>query len=433
VTALTRPARLSIEAGPTVAGHDPEMLLARHGSPLYVYDLDVIRQRAAALRAAMPERTEIAFAVKANPSPAVLATLRAAGIGADVASGGELGAALRAGFDPSAICFTGPGKTDRELEVGLRAGIRALTVESLEELDALLGMVSPTPRGSGLLLRLAVDAATEERPIIGAAGSVKFGLTDDEADEALGILRRAGPLGPGGRFQVLGFHAFGASNLLDATVLVGGLRALAARSEGLARDHGLTVRLIDMGGGLGIPYTDSEHALDIAALGEGIAAELAAWADRPPLRGTRVLLEPGRWLVGPAGAYLTRVVRSKVRRGRTIAIMDGGIHHLARPVLVGEQQRVVAVGASTARLGGSLVTTDLVGPLCTGLDVLASGVALPPPGAGDIYAILDSGAYGFTESMPFFLSHPIPAEIGIDGLSVSVSRARWEPEWAISG
>jgi diaminopimelate decarboxylase len=212
---------------------------------------------------------------------------------------------------------------------------------------------------------------------------------------------------------------------------VAGLHDLASRADVLAQTHGLDVRLIDAGGGLGIPYATDVPELDIAALGEGIAAELRAWADRASLRETRLLIEPGRWLAGPAGAYLTRVVRTKVREGRTIAIMDGGIHHLARPVLVGEQQRVVAVGPAALRdetgPADGRLPVDVVGPLCTGLDVLARGVELPTLRHGDVLAILDAGAYGFTESMPFFLSHPVPAEVGLDGPSVTVSRSRSEP------
>jgi diaminopimelate decarboxylase len=414
-----------IEVGERIAGQDPAALLAAHGSPLYVYDLDVVRRRVAHLRAALPERAEVAFAVKANPARLVLEALAAAGVGADVASGGELAAVVRAGFDPTAVCFTGPGKTDLEIETALRTRIRALTIESIDELEAVIARASLAQPGQGLLLRLATDGGAEERAIIGAAGTAKFGLTDDEADEALAMLRRAGAVGPGGRFRVLGFHAFGASNVVEAATLVAALSELAARAESLAADHGLDVRLLDMGGGLGIAYEVGGPELDIAALGNGIATELRTWAGRPGLRETRVLLEPGRWLVGPAGAYLARVVRTKLRDGRTIAITDGGIHHLARPALVGQQQRVVAVGSAAG--GRELATADVVGPLCTGLDVLATGVELPSVASGDIVAVLHAGAYGFTESMPYFLSHPIPAEVGIDGTSVRVSRERLEP------
>jgi len=406
-----------------VAGHRPEDLLAEHGSPLYVYDLDVVRQRAARLRAALPDRVELAFAMKANPASAVLVALRGSGLGVDVASGGELAAALRAGFDPGSVCFTGPGKTDLEIAAALRAGIRALTIESLDELEAMLEMAALAQAPQGLVLRLAVAAAAEERAIIGA-GSDKFGLLDEEASEALVRLRAAGALAPEGPFALRGFHAFAASNVLEPGVLVSGLVDLARRAERLASAHGLSVEVLDAGGGLGIPYAADEPELDLATLAQGIAAELATWLDRPTLREARVLFEPGRWLVGPAGAYLCRVIRTKLRDGRHIALTDGGIHHLLRPRLVGQDQRIVPVGDAAARPWQAHV--DVVGPLCTGLDYLALGILAPEPRHGDILAVLDAGAYGFSESMPFFLSHPIPAEVAIDGASVHVVRERAE-------
>jgi diaminopimelate decarboxylase len=206
---------------------------------------------------------------------------------------------------------------------------------------------------------------------------------------------------------------------------VAGVRGLAERAERLADRYGLTVELLDAGGGLGIPYTDAERPLDLDGLGARLADQVGTWPDRPALRATRLLLEPGRWLTGPTGTYLCRVVRTKEREGRLIAVTDGGIHHLLRPRLVGQDHRVVPVGAAAGRAG--LGPTDVVGPLCTGLDHLSLGVPLPPVRPGDLLAVLDAGAYGFTESMPFFLSHPIPAEVVVDGDRVSVSRTRVEP------
>ncbi len=167
-----------------------------------------------------------------------------------------------------------------------------------------------------------------------------------------------------------GFHAFGASNVLDAAVLIDAVADLARRAERIAARHGLTVELLDAGGGLGIPYADGEDPLDIEALGQGVAALMATWAGRPTLQGARLLFEPGRWLAGPAGAYLCRVIRTKERGGRFVAISDGGIHHLLRPRLVGQDHRVVAVGETATRSADARV--DLVGPLCTGIDILAS-------------------------------------------------------------
>jgi diaminopimelate decarboxylase len=414
-----------IDVGRTIAGLDPEALVARFGSPLYVYDAAVLRRRAVALRAALPGAADIAFATKANSSPAVLATLRAAGLGADVASAGELRAAIRAGFEPARVVFTGPGKTDAELETALKIGVGALTIESLDELDALLSLAGSARRGQGLLLRLATAGDGEGRPIMGALGNVKFGLTDAEAIEAVARLRAATALRPEGPFELRGFHAFGASNVLDAAVLVEGASDLARRAERIAERYSLPIGLLDAGGGLGIPYAAGEGPLDIGLLGAGLAREVTSWAGRPALRQTRLLLEPGRWLAGPAGAYLCRVIRTKPRGGRSVAISDGGIHHLLRPRLVGQDHRLVAVGAAASRPVDTRV--DLVGPLCTGLDYLAADVAAPAPRAGDLFAVLDAGAYGYSESMPLFLSHPLPAEVVVDEGTITVSRERVEP------
>lgn len=419
-----------IEVGALVAGLPVGELLERHGSPLYVYDAAVIRARATRLREALPAGVDLAFATKANPSPGVLQVMAAAGLGADVASGGELRAVLRAGVAPDRIVFTGPGKTDAELEAALAAGIGGLTIESLDELASVMALAGQARPGQGLLLRLATTENQEERPIIGGAGNAKFGLTDDEADEAIaqlltaGLLR-AGPAASEAPFRLRGFHAFGASNVREAGVLVQTAADLARRAEQLAGRHGLTIELLDAGGGLGIPYADDEAPLDLRAMGEGLVAELATWTGRAPFAGCRLLFEPGRWLTGPAGAYLCRVVRTKERGGRHVAVMDGGIHHLLRPRLVGQDHRIVAGGEASARPSSARV--DVVGPLCTGLDILAADVPLPVPRSGDVYAVLDAGAYGYSESMPFFLSHPVPAEVVVDGGAVSVSRQRTEP------
>lgn len=415
----------AIAVGRSVAGLDPARLVAEHGSPLYVYDATVLRARAAALQAAVPSGVEVAYAAKANSSPAVLQVLAAAGLGADVASGGELRAVLRAGFPPARVVFTGPGKTDVELASALEVGVGALTVESLEELEVVIGLAARARPGQGLVLRLATEGEAEGLPIISAPGNVKFGLTDAEADAALSRLRAAGALAPDGPYVLRGFHAFGASNVLDAAVLVQAATELAWRAERIAARHDLQIELLDVGGGLGIAYADHEAPLDIRALGEGLAAEMATWSDRPALRRARPLLEPGRWLAGPAGVYLCRVLRTKERGGRVVAISDGGIHHLLRPRLVGQDHRVVPVGQAADRAPDARV--DVVGPLCTGLDILASDVPMPRPRAGDVVALLDAGAYGYSESMPLFLSHPIPAELVVDDGAVTVSRERIEP------
>lgn len=418
-----------IELGASVAGMDPEALVRDHGSPLFVYDLDVVAARVAMLREALPMGVEVAYAVKANPSPALLRHLAGLGVGADIASGGELATVTRAGFDLGRVVMTGPGKTDAEIAAAIRAGIRAITIESLEEIDVLLDMASLAGRHQGLLLRLAAASegrATEATPIISGAGAAKFGLLPDEVDAAIDRLRLAGAIGdPGSPYEILGLHAFGASNVLDADRLAEHVRWLATAAERMTTRHGVRARLLDAGGGLGIPYADHETPLDLDVLGQLLATEMATWHGRPGLDGARLVLEPGRFLVGPAGAYLMRVVRIKERDGRTMAVTDGGIHHVLRPALVGDPHRIVAVGEAAGRPG--VVPASVVGPLCTGLDQLSGAVDLPEPRTGDLLAVLDVGAYGFTESMPLFLSHPIPAEVVVSRGVARVARLRQEP------
>ena len=421
----------AISVGRQIGGVDAEELAATCGTPFFVYDLDCLSSRATLLRTALPPAVDVAFAVKANPSLAVLRHLGRMGLGADVASGGELDAVVRAGIPFDRIVFTGPGKTDAELGRALRMGIRALTIESLDELDIVIELAPLARRGQGLLLRLANVGAGEEAPIIGGPGAAKFGLLPTEIEEALDRLHRAGAIGGAGApFDLAGLHAFGASNVRDASILLDGVHRLAARAEDVARRHGLAIRLLDAGGGLGIPYRDGEEPLDVEALGAGLAREVGTWPRRAGLATTRLLLEPGRYLTGPIGAYVVSVLRTKRRDGGTIAIADGGIHGLLRPALLGQAQRVVPVGDLAADGARAVVPVDLVGPLCTGLDVLARDIALPEPRRGDLLAILDAGAYDFSESMPYFLSHPQSAEVVIAGGRASLARPRLDPvEW----
>lgn len=406
----------------TVGGIPAADLMTRHGSPLFAYDFDVASARVAALRSVLPPSVDVAYAVKANPSLALLAQFGRDGLGADVASGGELAAVLRAGIPASRIVFTGPGKTDAELVAALKAGIRAITVESLEEVERLIELAASrhAPHPQGVLLRRATNGSDEPTPILGAGGVDKFGLTDDELDEAAARLV-AGDVSAALRLD--GIHAFGASNVRDADVLADHIEQTVAFSLAHARRHGYRLRLVDVGGGLGIPYADGDAPLDLDRFGARLAPVAEGWAREPALSTTRVLIEPGRFLSGPIGAYLTRIIATKRRHGTTVVIIDGGIHHLLRPVLLGQPNRIRLLGGNDR----PLATVTITGPLCTGIDVLSSGTTLPEPRVGDLLAIIDTGAYGFSESMPMFLSHPQPAEVAVRGGQDRLIRPRVEP------
>jgi diaminopimelate decarboxylase len=388
-------------------------LAAEFGTPLYVYDFDVIDRRVADLRAVLPDRFALAYAVKANPSLGVVAGMARLGLGADVASVGELETALRAGIAGSGVVFTGPGKRDDELRVAVQTDIRAITVESFAELARLERIAAHAHRRVSILLRMAASPVDQRGGVrvAGECGVNKFGM--DEQD----LVRAASHAAGSPHLDLLGIHAFGMSNVMSAAAWADHAQATIDFAIGLADRVGFDLRLVDVGGGLGIPYDDNEAELDLSELGR----RLSALDD-----GRTVLVEPGRFLVGPAGIYVTRIVDRKVVRGRTVVVLDGGIHHLLRPALIGRAHRLrlIPTSPSEDRPDESVA---VVGPLCTGLDVLAEDVVLPSPQPGDLLIVHDTGAYGYTESMPLFLSHSLPAEVAISDGRVALLRPRIEP------
>jgi diaminopimelate decarboxylase len=421
------PLRNEVLRNGRVGGLDPGELAERFGTPFYVYDLDVVDRQTAALRAILPPAVEVAYALKANPSLAVVTHMGRLGLGADAASGGELALAARAGIEPERVVMTGPGKRDDELRTAVAMGIRAVTVESVGELVRLESIAAEAGRVQPVMLRAAVaeDVRLERVRLVGDDGAGKFGM---DASDLLEAARRAAA---SVHVELVGVHAFGASNVLDAGALLGHVAATIRVARRVALAAGTRLRLVDAGGGLGIPYEAHEESLDLRRLGAGLAELTDGWSDDPSFDGARLLLEPGRFLVGPAGAYVARVVDRKSVDGSAVVILDGGVHHVLRPALVGQEHRVRALGGpGTPNAGGRLQAVTVAGPLCSGLDVFSQAAVMTPPEVGDLVAILDVGAYGFTESMPMFLSHPVPAEVAVRGGRAALIRPRQDPgEW----
>jgi diaminopimelate decarboxylase len=409
-----------ILAGRRLGGVDPEDLAERFGTPLYVYDLDVVTRQVDALTAVLPPGFELAYAVKANPALGVVGHLAGLGLGADVASAGELETAQRAGIPPERIVMTGPGKRDEELRRAARAGLRAITVESPRELLRLERIACEEGRRVPILLRAATSsrAPAERVRLVGTGGTGKFGM--DPRD----LLSSARHASRSPHLDLVGLHAFGASNVVDAAALATHVATTMATARELARAADFDLRLVDVGGGLGIPYQEGDTSLDLNEFGQRLAMQADAWGTDRSVMPT-VLFEPGRFLVGPAGAYVARVVDRKRGECGEIVILDGGIHHALRPALVGQPHRVILLGPEQTAAAVGPVT--IAGPLCSGLDVIVADVSMALPMPGDLLAILDLGAYGFTESMPLFLSHPIPAEIAIRDGTAAMLRPRLEP------
>src|SRR4029078_8081502 len=272
-----------------------------------------------ALRAIMPASFELAYAVKANPSLGVVAHLAGLGLRADVAAGGELAPALRAGIHADRIVMTGPGKREVELRAAVSAGVRAVTVESPGELRRLDRIAASQGRRVPILLRGAVsaEAALERVRLVGDDGVGKFGM--DAAD----LVASAEHAVASPTLDLLGLHLFGSSNVLDVAALADHVELTMAAARQLTRAAGVRLRLVDVGGGLGIPDEAADEALDLAGLGRRLA-DIAERASRDAiLRGATILFERGRFIVGSAGAYVARVVDRKSVGGRDVVILDG--------------------------------------------------------------------------------------------------------------
>jgi diaminopimelate decarboxylase len=365
-----------------------------HGTPVFAYSLGVARGQWQRLRKALPERARLAFAVKANPHPTLLDAFAELGSCFDCASGGELTRVHALGIGPGRTFYTGPGKRTEELALALAHGVRVQADgwEDLERLEAL------TPGPVPVNLRVHPMAGIQEQNrIIGGTGPSAFGVDEEQLPA---FMERAAGLR---KVAIRGLHVFAASNERSAERLLATHGHVLDLARRLHERYGLDLEQIDLGGGLGVPYAGTEAPLDVEALGRGLSALLAA---HPWFTGTLVL-EPGRFLAAPCGVYLSRVVRVKESRGVRFAILEAGVNHLLRPLLTGQPFPVRAIGAA-----GPLRPATLAGPLCTSLDRLGE-VQLPELRPGTLLAFGSVGAYGFTEAMTPFLSHPAPAEIWV--------------------
>ena len=408
------------EAGTLRVGEVPLTELAREfGTPLFVYDAGLLRRAYRALRAAVAGFAEVDYSVKANPNPAVIRVFLDEGAGAEIASGAEFDAAVTAGIPPEKILFAGPGKSTADLDRVIAGGIGEIHLENREELSR----VAAAAERHGVTVRVALrinPGATAQGGAMRMGGKPSpFGFDEEEMDAAVEAVEARG------RLRLVGLHLFAGTQGLKADTLLGqwayGLR-LAAR---IAKKIGRPLETIDLGGGLGIPYFSGDAPLDLDALRTSLPPLIETRRADPLLAGARVVLEPGRYLAGPAGLYVARVLAVKESRGSRFVITDGGMHHhLAASGNLGQIVKRDFPLAAVTDAGGERAATAVVGPLCTPLDMLARAAPLPPLAEGDLVAVLQSGAYGLTASPTGFLSHPMPAEVLIDGGQAALIRMR---------
>lgn len=387
-----------------VGGELLSTLAARVGqTPFYAYDRGLLRQRVAQLRAALPAAVKLHYAMKANPMPAVVGLMAGLVDGIDVASAGELKVALDAGAHPAEISFAGPGKRDVELRQAVAARV-LVNVESVRELAVLGAAARELGLPARVALRVNPDFELKGSGMKMGGGPKQFGI---DVEQLPGVFARIVAEG----LQFEGFHLFAGSQNLRAEAICEAQQKsydLALRLAALAPSP---VQFLNLGGGFGIPYFPGEQPLDLAPIGANLAAICARAARELP--GAGIVIELGRYFVGEAGLYVTRIVDRKVSRGQVYLVTDGGLnHHLSASGNFGQVVRKnypVTIGNKAA--AAEREVASVVGPLCTPLDLLADRMALPLAEVGDLAVVYQSGAYGASASPQAFLGHPGCVEV----------------------
>jgi diaminopimelate decarboxylase len=388
-----------------IGGRRADELVKEAGqTPLFVYDMGLIRQRVADLRATMPKSLRIHYAMKANPLPALVAEVASYTDGIDVASVGEMHIALAAGAKH--ISFAGPGKQEHELEGAIRAGV-TLNLESEGEAGRALAIAERIGITPKLAVRVNPDFDLKGSGMRMGGGAKPFGVDSARVPDLVRHIIAAGA-------DWRGFHIFAGSQALDADAISETQGQTIALAATLADEIGAVPPLVNIGGGMGVPYFPGDKAVDTLAVGERLEQFLADRADI--LSDTIFAMELGRYIVAEAGVYLTRVVDRKTSHGEVYLVTDGGLHHqLAASGNFGTVVRRNYAVAIASRYGEEAdEVQSVVGCLCTPLDKLGDQVLLPRGDVGDLVAVFMAGAYGASASPAAFLGHPAPKEMMVN-------------------
>ena len=373
-------------------------------TPFFAYDRRLIGERIAHLRRHLPKSVSLQYAIKANPMPAVVQYLAGLVDGFDVASTLEMKTALDTPMPAKRVSFAGPGKTPAELAQAVAADI-TIEMESVGEMRAIAAVAAKTGRRPRVAIRVNPEFEVMGSGWRWGGGPQQFGIEAEQVPAAFGELAALD-------LEFVGFHIFSGSQNLNAGILQTLQENTIELAIRLAAHAPGPITHLNIGGGFGIPYFPKDVSLDIAPIGENLE-RLIATRVRPHLPEARVIIELGRYIVGEAGIYVTRILDRKESRGQVFLVTDGGMHHqLAASGNFGQVIRrnyPVTIGNRLDQ--GATETATVVGCLCTPLDLLADKMLLPHAEVGDLVVVFQSGAYGLSASPTAFLSHPLPAEI----------------------
>lgn len=372
-------------------------------TPFYAYDRQLITNRVTKLKATLPSNISLHYAMKANPMPEVVNHLAKMTDGLDVASAGELKVALESGIAPHLISFAGPGKSDAELDAAIEAGI-IINMESEGEMERIATLATSKGMQPTVAIRVNPDFELKTSGMKMAGGAKPFGV---DAERVPAMLKRIAEL----PLSFVGFHIFSGSQNLRPEAIIEAQDKTFELAVKLAKHAPSPVKWLNIGGGFGIPYFPGEQSLNLQPIAENLKKLLAQYS--PQLPEAEIVIELGRYLVGESGIYVCEIVDIKESRGETFVVTNGGLHHHLS--LSGNFGQVIRKNYPVC-IGNRVESNEkkpvnVVGPLCTPLDILADKYELPEMNIGDLFVAFQSGAYGFTASPLGFLSHPHPQEI----------------------
>ena len=369
-----------------------DSVIQRFDAPFFFYDLDFLKSHLETMANGLDPDIKLWYACKANPMSAILKVLRNLGFGIDVASTGELHQALNTGIDPNEILATGPGKSKDYLRRLVKSGVKTIVLESLNQAYWLNEVAIEENEKIDCLLRVQLDWE-EGESVLGGNGITPFGISSDEWLEL--------DFHKTDHLNIRGFHVFQWGNILELNTLEVIWRKIIIEMKLLSNQLKVNLEILDLGGGLGIPYNFSDTPIKFKDVHE-ILVSL-----KNEFSLSKIWMELGRYTVGDCGYYFTKIVDKKIARGRDILICDGGINHIARVALT---KQAFPATAYTDRSQSKKIF-HVHGPLCTALDSLGSFEFPSDIKIGDWLVFHKAGAYGFTESMPFFLCHKLAGEV----------------------
>jgi diaminopimelate decarboxylase len=393
-----------------------EDLVSAHGTPLYVFDAEFVRQRVRSVKAGLGNGVGVYYAVKANPNLALLRLVRDTVDGVDIASGGELRQALAAGYAAIQVSYAGPAKTEVELRSAIEAGVGSISVESVREINACARIASGLGKPAQIIIRVNPTLVHKGFGLKMAGRAMQFGIDECDLIDVERLLReRRRDIVCNGIHSYVGSQCFDGAGILDATA-----NALRIARE-LESRTGWPCRKLNLGGGFGVAQAGERKELQVDAISEEMRKLLDSYLkDRP---NCEAFFELGRYITAESGIYVTRVIDVKVSRGTPFALCDGGLNHqLAAAGTFGAALRGNFPLLNLSRPDAPILAFNVAGPSCNPTDLLGVQSKVPEPKAGDLIGVAMSGSYGLTASPLLFLGHDTPTELVLDGSQVLVGR-----------